>query len=40
MNVDPINDYRKAHDDSILGLKAQLTKAIGEKKSDALPVAI
>ena len=39
-NVDPINLYRAAHDNSIIGLKEQLTKAIGEKKADALPIAI
>ena len=39
-NVDPINLYRAAHDNSIIGLKEQLTKAISEKKADALPIAI
>ena len=39
-NVDPINYYRAAHDDSIIDLKSKLTKAIGEKKADALPIAI
>ena len=39
-NVDPINYYRAAHDNSLLGLKKQLTKAISEKKADALPIAI
>ena len=35
-----MNYYRAAHDDSIIDLKAQLTKAIGEKKADALPIAV
>ena len=39
-NGDPINYMRKAHDDSIMDLKVELTKAIGEKKADALPIAI
>ena len=39
-NVDPINYYRTAHDDSILHLKEKLTKAISEKKAEALPIAI
>ena len=39
-NVDPINYHRQAHDTSIMELKDQLTKAVGEKREEALPIAI
>lgn len=39
-NTDPINIYRLAHDQSIIELKHELTKVIGDKKTDALPLAI
>jgi len=39
-NTDPINIYRLAHDQSIIELKQELTKVIGDKKTDALPLAI
>ena len=39
-NNDPINYQRKAHDASLIDLKEGLTKAVGERKAHALPLAI
>ena len=39
-NFDPINYYRKAHDKTLLQLKEGLTKAVGNQKAHALPIAI
>ena len=39
-NYDPINYERKAHDASLLELRENLTKAVSERKAEALPIAI
>ena len=39
-NYDPVNYKRHAHDASLLDLKEGLTKAVGERKAHALPLAI
>ena len=39
-NYDPINYERKAHDTSLLELRENLTKAVSERKAEALPIAI
>jgi hypothetical protein len=39
-NNDPINYLRYAHDASLMDLKEGLTKAVGERKANALPLAI
>ena len=37
---DPYNYYKEAHDHTLLELREGLTKAITEKKAQALPIAI
>ena len=39
-NFDPVNYERKAHDMSLLELREGLTKAVSDRKADALPIAI
>lgn len=39
-NYDPLNWYRQAHDKTLLEMKESLTKAVGDKKEHALPIAI
>jgi hypothetical protein len=39
-NYDPINYVRHAHDASLHDLKEGLTKAVGDRKAHALPLAI
>ena len=39
-SYDPYNYYREAHDSTLLELREGLTKAITEKKAQALPIAI
>ena len=39
-SFDPISYQRKAHDTSLLELREHLTKAVSERKAEALPIAI